>query len=563
MTPPATRGRLVRPLPSTRLEAGLSTRLGAGDVLLFAVLAAATLFPLWRAPDWPANHEFAAFAIRTDIYARHFSWFDVAPIWTSIDVSGFGSPMPLMYHKLFYFVAAPLALAMGSTKSALIIVLAVFLVVGAAGMQLTLRALSASRVAAIAAGCCLTTANYTITNWLIRGAMAELSAAMLVPWVFLAFVKTIQQGRITVGLGVAFGLLWLSHSAMAFYTGLLLGVTYVALAAVGAASWSVLRPTTAWPALLWCLLLVLPYLIPMTMLSGDYEFSRFPSPPLRPLYQYRPALSYLWDTHWRFGRTSMGLTMQLDLAMLGLAAVGLGALVGGRLRTTRDSVLRQVLPFGIVAALGLALQLFVFRAFYEWVPGAAYIQFPWRLLALVTPALIVGALYLADQALPSWRTFVIIGATVWMVAACGAFRPMHYPRVTLTPSLADLTFSGFREYEPRAALPLAETQARLAARWAELGCSYVAVDASDRESAVRRFWTRCMQGALLPLPLYSSPLHAVDSGDAPSHECLPVPDFPSLCGVAIPAGETTVRVRMPTMAAFARWMWRGLWPRSG
>ena len=121
--------------------------------LTFTALTAATLVPLWRDAGWPLNHSGNLFALHTHVYARHFSWFDILPIWSSADVSGFGSPMPLLYHKLFYFLAGVIALGVGSLKSADLIAVALLLVAGAAGLYLTMRTLGASRLAATVAGC--------------------------------------------------------------------------------------------------------------------------------------------------------------------------------------------------------------------------------------------------------------------------------------------------------------------------------------------------------------------------------------------------------------------------
>ena len=281
----------------------------------FAVLALATLNPLWSAPGWPMSHEGPAFALRTHIYARHFSGWDLMPIWSSADASGFGSPMPLLYHKLFYVLAGGLDLVTGSLKSADMSAVAILLVAGATGLYLTVRALGAGPLAAIIAGCCLITANYTVTNWEVRGALAESCAAMVTPWVFLFFVKTIQLGRMTMGLGVALGLLWLSHSVLAFFAALILAVTYLILAIARLAPLSVLNPRTAWPAVLCFALLVGPYLVPLAILGRAYDVNRILTPPYRPVYQFRSVSAYFWEQRWHFGSTASGLTVQLDHAM--------------------------------------------------------------------------------------------------------------------------------------------------------------------------------------------------------------------------------------------------------
>lgn len=133
------------------------------------------------------------------------------PVWTSIDAGGFGSPMPLMYHKLFYAIAGVVALGTGTMKGAVVTTLALFLMVGATGVFQAVRELGASRLATAVGGCSLIAASYTVTNWLVRGAVAEFAAAMLVPWVLLCLCRTITLGRAPAVLGLVLGLLWLSH----------------------------------------------------------------------------------------------------------------------------------------------------------------------------------------------------------------------------------------------------------------------------------------------------------------------------------------------------------------
>jgi hypothetical protein len=192
------------------------------------------------------------------------------------------------------------------------------------------------------------------------------------------------------------------------------------------------------------------------------------------------------------------------------------------------------------------------------VPGAVFIQFPWRLLALITPALIAAAVYLADKALPPfWKTFVLGGTAVWMVVSCGAFVPVRDPRTPLEPQLAGMTFSGFREYEPEQAEPLAEIRTKVAARWKEAGCSYVNANVNNEEVLSVQLHTSCGSAAVLPLPLYASALHRVTTSNRSRRQpCVSLPDFSTLCAAVIPAAEGTVSVKLPRMTSLGEWAWR-------
>jgi hypothetical protein len=201
------------------------------------------------------------------------------------------------------------------------------------------------------------------------------------------------------------------------------------------------------------------------------------------------------------------------------------------------------------------LQLPASAPFYRWMPGAGFLQFPWRLLALLTPALIVAAVFLADRNLPAdARLFVLGCAAAWMVAGSGAFVPLQDPRFAIDPpQMTAISFSSpYREYEPRTAPPLEELRTRLAARWAEAGCTYDRVEA-DQEVMEVRFRTTCGRSAVLPLPLYASALHVVRTPNNSRYQpCQQVPEFLDLCGAAIPAGEGAVSVELPTMRALLR-----------
>jgi hypothetical protein len=339
-----------------------------------------------------------------------------------------------------------------------------------------------------------------------------------------------------------------------------MAVTYILLAVAGVAPWSLLRARAlVWP-LACFVLLIGPFLVAMAVLSQPYAFDRILIP-YRPQNEFREWLAYLWEQHWRFGRTASGLTVQLDHAVLALLIVSLGSLLfrSPSATRTRWDTFHPVLPLLLLAAFGIVLQLPVSVSFYQWMPGAAYLQFPWRLLALITPCLIVSAIVLADSALPAdGRLFGLGLVAAWMVVGSGAFAPLQDPRIAIDPPLLTaISFSSpYREYEPRTAPPIAETEARLAARWSETGCSYDRAG-GDQETTTVRFTTTCGRTATLPLPLYASRLHLVSMPNSGNQPCMSLPEFPDLCGAVIPAGDGLLSVALPRMASLIA----GWWPQ--
>ena len=57
------------------------------------------------------------------------------------------------------------------------------------------RALGWSLPVRLTAIALMISAPYTFTNWLVRGAMAEFAAAMIVPWVIREVIR-LQTGRV-------------------------------------------------------------------------------------------------------------------------------------------------------------------------------------------------------------------------------------------------------------------------------------------------------------------------------------------------------------------------------
>jgi hypothetical protein len=70
---------------------------------------------------------------------------------------------------------------------------------------------------------------------------------------------------------------------------------------------------------------------------------------------------------------------------------------------------------------------------------------------------------------------------------------------------------------------------------------------------VAEFDVSCPRASALPLPIYASAFHSVETGTPPRRSrCLAVDEFAATCGVGVPAGASTVAVHMPTIGALVR-----------
>ncbi|MCX6968038.1 MAG: hypothetical protein NTZ46_09745 [Verrucomicrobia bacterium] len=522
-------------------------------LLLFTAFSLLTLKPLWIGHGWPKNHEINAFALRTRLYAEHYRLHDFVPLWSSTDNNGLGSAMPALYHKLFYLLSGPLFLLTGKMKIALVLPILFFLLVGAFGMYRLLQVVGASRFTCIAGGLCLIAAKYTVTNWLIRGAVAEFSAAMLIPWALYYYLLALNENRVRLGLAVSLALIFLAHSVMGYYLGLLFGLFFLLSLLfgknrlTGALLGSTLKAAVAFA------LLVGPAVWLVLTLGQEYEMKRILAVPNHPCAQFPPLIRYFWDEEFVFGSDWKIYSVQLDLPPLLFGVAGFTSLLLLGNWVNKWGIVSPLLP---LAGLGLAaffLQTHLSAPFYNHLPGAAYLQFPWRLLGLLTPVVIAIGLSFAEKSALLWgRSCGVALCTFSMVLLCGGISPVLYGNLPLNACidrpLEGVCFSQFDEYVP-ATVPLPPATAESIVQEAKAkGCS-ILYNKPSEEVLRMVFQTESASAVSIPLPLYVSPLHGIkvyNSEGALVKQTTPGSQS-GICRVEVAQGKGRVEIEMPDL----------------
>lgn len=395
--------------------------------LLFLTIILGVIFvcllPL-RHAGWPQDHEGLAFMARTAIYADHFRHGDFLPIWSSSDAFGMGTPLPLFYHKTFYVISAMSYLLVGSIKLAIALSVALFMLVGAYGMRACVQILvkpssggsspkmesklrmnSRKRlILSIAAPIAFLLANYTFTDWLIRGAMAEFSAMMIIPWLIWWCLKLVRQRVFSLSIAPILFLLFDAHNVSALYGGFILliaGTIFLADQRWGAVRLVWKRALIAGTIFG---LLVLPQLILQHAFLRDYNPGKITQAGFKASENFHPAgdyfinSNYTWLTDWRT------YNVQIDYPIWIVLSVAIVILLFKLLRQPQNiSRLRDKtisypwLLLSLSFLIMLLLQFKLSRSFYTTVPLTEYLQFPWRLLAYLTPLGILLVIFAANS----------------------------------------------------------------------------------------------------------------------------------------------------------------------
>ncbi|MFP2923865.1 hypothetical protein ACLESO_01360 [Pyxidicoccus sp. 3LG] len=414
-----------------------------------AVALAATL-PLFELDGWPYNHEGLSVFERAEGFRRAYAAGDFFPLWTPFCHNGHGSPWPFFYHRLFTTLSGGLSWLLGSAYRGVQLSLVLVLFVGALGMAATARRLGAAARIQVLAAFLFCFSNYAFFDWVVRGAMAELTAMMLYPWLLWACLRLHGEGRGGGWVGLVLTGLFYAHSVMFLYAFFTVAVALGFMLA----RWG-WRPTlvaTGQAALL-VLVLCAPYAVLMVRLQKDFNTGALGT--WTPDKEYVPLARYLWDKRFHWGKQWQGITPELGRALVaGLAVLGLARLASrGRPRSAVPALL--LLPAAIYAVLQLPLS----APFYRVVPFAPLLQFPWRLVGFLTPLLVlVFCLLVRDSASRGgwerWLARGMVGLTVSTALWLGwrATHPRHEvaSRAEIEQDLAalDRPWSG-NEYFPR------------------------------------------------------------------------------------------------------------------
>jgi hypothetical protein len=517
----------------------------------FVLISIVGIVPPLVKSGFPPNHEDDAFVLRTMVYAKHFRFGDLVPVWAASDNYGMGSPLPSLYHRLFYMVSGLVYAITNNSKIAIALALIVFTSVGVRYMFLTLRSFHCPLHIAMIGASTLPFLNYSVTNWLVRGAMAEYSAMMLIPLVLFLVKKSLDQALLYAPIGFAFGCLFLAHSVVAYYFALIIGVVLVAGCLFRAVPWSFFSIKQIALSLLAFIAVTWWSLLPMMYFRQRFDVSRLLPDFLNVQFQFHSAKEYLWDSTWSWSNAPQLFTVQMDIVLV-LCLAGLLLMR----RYTRQQV-------GVFAILALSLLLQNGRSwrFYNIIPGAGFIQFPWRLSALSSVVLLI----LVFIGLKQYKRLAVVVAVLTIMIS-GTWQRVNYysypDRLETQNSrtLSDYSLSLFGEYLPADGSILAPDPSSSAvfSEWKPNIDEFIQTANSDAKCSLKRvtsigesrlvsFSVTCDQPSLVILPVFATSAHSISSTRAGiSRECIIERDRQSLCVVELPAGLTDVSVHMPT-----------------
>jgi len=335
---------------------------------------------------------------------RHYRWTSqfidalrdgaYYPRWLPTANDGQGSPVPLYYPPLPFYVAAAFSLIAGSTLQAISLSCWLALAVSGVTMYAFARSLLSPRMS-LAAAALYMVAPYHLLDLYQGSTVSEFWAFAWVPLV-LAGVRKVGIGRGMQGvasLSAGYALLVLTHVPVAFLTTVTLPIYALLLtrkprtllrmaagAALGAGMGAIF---------------LLPVLFETGYVSLFFKFD------YRDYFVFEHVRSALTSTRFPAESSLVSYSLDVDLVALGLLALfitsSLLIWIGRRDGEGNSFRARLVLTIWFVTAFSILMTTRLSAPLWQIIPGLSFLFFPYRWLVVAS----VGTCFLA--AFSFWR----------------------------------------------------------------------------------------------------------------------------------------------------------------
>jgi hypothetical protein len=429
-----------------------------------SAVALAVVLPIWKYGS-PSGHDSQYHLLWADQFIESLSSGVLYPRWLPSSNSGLGSPTFIFYSPLPYYVAALLWPLTGSVSRALDLATTAALLASGVVAYRYLRN-GVSRGPAFMGAFAIMALPYRVTDLYLRSAYPEFMGFVWPPLVFMAFraiacASTPHAARLAAaGLAVATAGLAVTHLVSLMIWGPVFALMGIMCGRKGQRI-ATLRLT--WGGLAAGLGLSAVYLLPAYLERSFVQIEK--------LYRHRAEDNTLFSTP--LNASSFNGTISLiacwEVALIAAAAAAVLLRGAGRpwrtvVRTPLQKVAIDRLPVlgaVILGVCGFTLMLPWSAPLWRHLPLFSTIQFPWRLLVIVTPtaALLVAC---ATERLVTARAPVISrGLAAVALLLFGAnliVSRLAIHQSTLDPVEATRLTAGWQwpdapEYRPKHAFP--------------------------------------------------------------------------------------------------------------
>ncbi len=383
-------------------------------VCIVAAFSLPALYPLLT-EGFPKTHDASVHLIRLHLLDEQIRAGNLFPRWLPDLMTGYGYPTFNFYAPMIYIIAEVLHLSGAPLAYSLTIMMGMLVVWAGWGMYFLASDLYAfaeeqGRWAGVAAAIAYIYTPYLLVNLYVRGALAELLAQALLPWLFWCVARiftTSTPTRYTVGAAALLGVVALGHNITLLLLPFFLGPYLMALLMIAPLErteqvkrvrhfigWSLVA--AAITAFFW-----LPLIAERGLLS-DLAFN---APYID---EHVWSLTNFLEPNFPYDYPVSSIPFRLGLAQVILALAGL------TLTRLRSALWWFWVALGAIALVGVTP---IILPLWRNVELLGIVQFPWRLLMIVSlsTALVTGG-FVTSARREIWQAALAVGVIVLAIA---------------------------------------------------------------------------------------------------------------------------------------------------
>lgn len=333
-------------------------------VLLLSLIVTRHLFASGFFPIHDTTHVARLFLMQDS-----FSFSNLPPLWADSANQGYGYPLFHFYSPLAYYVALFFKLII---PSYLVAVKASFILgVSLAGLGMYKLCLRWGRGVAFLSSAVYLLAPYLALDLYVRGALAEIWAIALLPWVFWAWRSLSPKASSIIRAAIITSLFLLSHNLIPLITAPFLLVWIIC--------YQYKNIRSVFLASLLTLALSSFYLAPLLFERDFVQVSEISRTTDYSLHFVEPW--QMWNSTWGFGGSAPGIedgiSFKLGKLNILLAIAGVVALI-----RNKQYKLKSFLAVSTLVAVAFTTNLTSF--IWDKLIYLQMVQFPWRFISLIT-----------------------------------------------------------------------------------------------------------------------------------------------------------------------------------
>ena len=338
--------------------------------LLLIIITGSLLIAAIFHSGWYTSHDGVYHILRTEEALRMFKLGQFPLRWAGTLDQGFGIPLFNFVYPLPYYSSAMLSIFVGSVWAVKTVIILSYLM---GGLGIYTLFCGKNKFVGFALALIYLMTPYQFLNIFVRGALGEIMAMGLIPWVMVMFTSLARKGaNLKWYYPIPLSLLFAAHN--------FLGILFV----VFLLGYAIFQSENKRPVFISIALsfgvasfFLLPMILERSLLySLDRQIFTFN---FEQHFVYLKQLFYgKWDYWYSLPGPVDGMSFQLGVAQILLSILGIGAIIFSKKHFWSSLYL-------IMAYFG-SLFLMTSRSFLIWdkISILQTVQFPWRLLFMAT-----------------------------------------------------------------------------------------------------------------------------------------------------------------------------------